>query len=66
MCRISIKPRLEAKLETETLSKAIQLYLICIIEMDIEPEWVWVSVTATLDDIPGDNEETERILPPRI
>ena len=36
MFRISIKLRLEAKLETETLSDAIQLYLICIIEIDIE------------------------------
>ena len=36
MCRISIKLRLEAKLETVRLSDAIQLYLICIIEIDIE------------------------------
>ena len=60
MFRISIKLRLEAKLETETLSDAIQLYLICIIEIDIESGWVCVSVTATLHEIPSDNEETDR------
>ena len=37
MCPISIRLRLEAELETERLSDAIQLYLICIIEIDIEP-----------------------------
>lgn len=66
MCRISIKLRLEAKLETVRLSDAIQLYLICIIEIDIEAGRTWRCDSYTgWHDIPGDND-TGRVSPLRI
>lgn len=64
MCRISIKLRLEAKLETVRLSDAVQLYLICIIEILRPDERVGVTATG-LHDIPGDND-TGRVSPLRI
>ena len=66
MCRISIKLRLEAKLETVRQSDAIQLYLICIIEIVIEAGWTWRCDSYTgWHDIPGDND-TGRVSPLRI